>query len=78
VQGVGFRYFLREKGEELHLTGVVKNMQDGSVFVLAEGREENLQQFIEFAREGNDYTKIDKFNAQWEAALGEFINFDIF
>jgi acylphosphatase len=39
VQGVGFRWFVREAARELKLGGWVKNRPDGTVEVLACGEE---------------------------------------
>jgi len=37
VQGVGFRWFVREMAEDLRLAGWVRNRPDGAVEVTAEG-----------------------------------------
>ena len=37
VQGVGFRFWTMGRAEDLGLTGKVKNLDDGSVAVVAEG-----------------------------------------
>jgi len=44
VQGVGFRWFVRERARALGLTGWVRNRDDGSVEVLALGEEASLRQ----------------------------------
>jgi len=45
VQGVGFRWFARERARALGLTGWVRNRDDGSVEVLALGDEASLREF---------------------------------
>jgi acylphosphatase len=42
VQGVGFRWFVRELASELHLGGWVKNRQDGAVEIFAEGADTGI------------------------------------
>lgn len=37
VQGVGFRWFVREQARALELAGVVRNEPDGAVVVVASG-----------------------------------------
>ena len=42
VQGVGFRWFVRERARRLGLAGWVKNLEDGSVEIAAEGEEPQI------------------------------------
>ena len=44
VQGVGFRWFVCERAEELGLSGWVRNTRAGDVEVAASGDEEKLAQ----------------------------------
>ena len=42
VQGVGFRYFVEREAQALALAGYVRNLDDGSVEVHAQGSREAL------------------------------------
>lgn len=46
VQGVGFRYTTRTKALELKINGYAKNLDDGSVEVLASGDSESVDALI--------------------------------
>ena len=52
VQGVGFRYSACARAGELRLGGWVRNLDDGSVEVIAEGAAEKLALFEEWLRRG--------------------------
>lgn len=59
VQGVGFRYFSQMKAVQYGIRGWVRNCDDGSVEMIAEGTEENLQLFLEDVRRGNPFSTVD-------------------
>src|SRR2546421_8024107 len=44
VQGVGFRYFVQRKADQLGVRGWVRNNDDGTVEVVAEGERAALEQ----------------------------------
>jgi acylphosphatase len=52
VQGVGFRWFVRERARELQLAGWVRNLPDGSVEVFAEGERDALEHFQRLLKSG--------------------------
>lgn len=45
VQGVGFRASASNLAKQLHLTGTIKNLSDGSVEAIIQGDHEKLYQF---------------------------------
>ena len=47
VQGVGFRWRASQIGEILGLTGWVRNLEDGSVEMEAEGSEEDIDRLLQ-------------------------------
>ena len=52
VQGVFYRQSSKEKAIELNITGVVKNLPDGSVNIIARGDTDKLNTFIEWCWQG--------------------------
>ena len=52
VQGVGFRWFVREQARRLDLAGWVKNRDDGGVEVVAEGSEAAVRSLVQQLRKG--------------------------
>ncbi|OOF42894.1 acylphosphatase [Rodentibacter rarus] len=52
VQGVGFRYFTWKEAEKLGIKGTVRNRDDGSVEVIAQGDDTQLRAFDQWLRQG--------------------------
>jgi acylphosphatase len=52
VQGVGFRWFVKERARDLGVRGWVRNRTDGSVEVEAEGESVSLDQLRRALSEG--------------------------
>ena len=52
VQGVGFRWYVRESAQALDLAGWVINRPDGSVEVAAEGSNDSIHALREALAEG--------------------------
>ena len=64
VQGVGFRYYTQQKARELSISGFVQNKPDGSVYVEAEGGEENLDAFILWCYDGPGWARVTNVQVQ--------------
>ncbi len=77
VQGVFFRKWVKEKAEELGLTGWAQNLTDGRVEVVAEGEREKVNRLIELIRKGPRLAKVEHIDVSWEGATGEFGDFEI-
>ncbi len=50
VQGVGFRYFARKFAKKLKLTGWVRNNDDETVTLVAQGEEKNIEALINYLK----------------------------
>lgn len=58
VQGVGFRWFVRDCANRNNINGYVKNMADGTVLIIAAGSSENLERFILEVKQGNRIAQV--------------------
>jgi acylphosphatase len=76
VQGVGFRYTTLHTAIRLGLTGWVKNMEDGSVEVVAEGEEDIIVQLISRLNERFE-GYIKNTETQWSEPTNEFATFEV-
>ncbi len=48
----GYRYYLKQIAEGLHISGTIEYSKDQQVLVLANGSTKNLEEFISFCRMG--------------------------
>jgi len=76
VQGVGFRYTTVRISSEFDVGGFVMNLPDRRVKLVAEGRAEELDAFLERIQVTMD-RYINKVEDQVGEATGEFDNFQI-
>ena len=76
VQGVGFRFSVRHIASCLGILGWVKNLPDGAVEIVAEGKEEVVKDFL--ARIDQQFTGyIRAKDIDWMPASGGFGFFSI-
>ncbi|HJP84346.1 MAG TPA: acylphosphatase [Gemmatimonadaceae bacterium] len=59
VQGVGFRWFIVEKAEELNVAGWVRNRSDGCVEIAAGGPRDALTKLESAARSGPRGARVE-------------------
>lgn len=78
VQGVGFRWWVRRRAEELGLTGWVMNEDDErAVRVVAEGPPERLDVLETHLRRGPSGARVEAVEAVRSPASGEHDRFEI-
>lgn len=76
VQGVWFRKYTQEKAKQLAINGFVKNIPSGSVYIIATGTDEQLQEFINWCWQGSPKSKVTSVQEQ-ELAIQQFKGFRI-
>ena len=77
VQGVGFRYFVKEKALACQLTGWVRNRANRKVEMEVEGDTDQLEIFIDFLKIGNGYSRVVQLNRTEIAPIRNFTSFQI-
>ncbi|MDD4749968.1 MAG: acylphosphatase [Methanosarcinaceae archaeon] len=75
VQHVGYRNFAKNAAHRLGITGYAKNLTDGRVFVLAEGKSEALKLFTETLNKGPLFADVEKVDLIFKNPTGEFEDF---
>jgi len=77
VQGVGFRYTVRQIAHGFDVVGYVCNLDDGRVEMVLEGEEEELNRFIQHIGDSDLGSYIRNKTVEWQPPTGEFHNFSI-
>ncbi len=77
VQGVGFRFFVKEHAQKLNLVGWVRNTFEGNVEAYAEGEKEKLEQWLTFLHQGPRSSFVIKIDHDWKNPEGKFKSFQI-
>jgi len=76
VQGVFFRANTVSTAKGLGLKGWVRNRRDGSVEIMAEGKQESLIELIEWCKKGGPSSaRVEKVDYKWEEHDGKFTDF---
>jgi len=77
VQGVGFRYFVLRQAERLGLSGWVRNNDDGTVELVAEGERADLDRLRDAVAEGPRMARVHRLEEDWSPATGGLARFDL-
>lgn len=76
VQGVGFRYFTYRIAKKLKITGYVRNAEDGTVEIHAEGDDQTLERFLSEVSRGPTMAIVTDVRIE-EVPIEGYRDFDI-
>lgn len=71
VQGVGFRFFVRDVARRLGLVGFARNLRDGRVEIAVEGPRSRVEALIAAVRTGPRGAVVRAVDVTWEPTRGE-------
>ena len=68
---MGFRYDTRNRAHSRDVSGWVRNLPDGSVEAVFEGREDAVESMVEWTRRGPWGARVDGVEVSSEEPTGE-------
>ena len=77
VQGVGFRYTVKALALGFEVVGTIRNLLDGRVEMVAEGTKAELEAFQKAIHGSGLGRRIQREEAIWSEACGDFCGFEI-
>ena len=77
VQGIGFRYAVKNLAAGFEVTGLVRNLPDGRVELIVEGARDEVEAFRAAIRDEGLAGFIRDEQLSWAAAQNEFRGFEI-
>ena len=77
VQGVGFRYTTKAIADNMGIKGIVRNQNDGTVYIEAQGNSLLLSQFISSIKTPkNPFAKVTKIEVS-EIPVKKYNDFSV-
>jgi acylphosphatase len=77
VQGVAFRAATQQQAHHLELTGWVRNCDDGTVELLAEGERTGVQRLVDWCYQGPPGARVTQVEVSWGEPAGNLEPFHI-
>ncbi len=77
VQGVFYRSTAKRIAQGLKLKGYVKNNEDSSVSIVAEGDEAILEELLKWCHQGPENAEVKDIDVKYEVVTGKYPDFSI-
>jgi acylphosphatase len=76
VQGVSFRWYTVQEARSRGLGGFVRNLPDGRVEAVFEGKDEAVEQMVAWCRHGPRHARVTSVDVGYEEPEG-LLEFDV-
>ena len=76
VQRVSYRFCTHAQALKCNLTGYVKNLHNGDVYIEAEGKEEDINKLIDWCYVGSPLSRVTEVIAE-ESEVKNFETFEV-
>ena len=76
VQGVNLREAMRQRAEQLKVTGWVRNRLDGTVEAVVQGEAFAIDSIVEWVRQGPPDARVDSVDVDSADDEGDYDSFD--
>ncbi len=77
VQGVFYRAYTRDQAQGRGLKGWVRNLPDGRVAAVFEGKRAIIEDMLNWCRKGPPYAAVDDLLVDWQPYQGDLDDFRI-
>ena len=77
VQGVGFRFFTQDIARQEGVMGVVRNLPDGRVEIVAEGDDQSLARLEAAVRQGPSHARVEHVEVESLPPTGRYAGFAV-
>lgn len=77
VQGVCFRAAVCDHAKMMHVVGWVRNCADGSVEMLAQGTQEQLDALLTAIHQKPGYGRVDRVKTSFQPVTEPFTEFSV-
>jgi acylphosphatase len=76
VQRVSYRFCTHAQAMKCNLTGYVRNLHNGDVYIEAEGEEDDINKLIDWCYVGSPLSQVKEVNAV-ESEVKNFETFEV-
>ncbi len=77
VQGVYYRYSMLKEAKSNAVSGWVRNLPDGRVEAHLQGRKEDVEAVILWAKKGPPGARVSEVEVEWVVPQKEYSDFNI-